>query len=312
MPNYLYLSAAFFICLAAIGYIIYLKTKLADYKQQLILAQAQLQSNNSLGGFGQALAAIQHRLGVIDRAQQQLDNLSTSFVNLHHMLGAKQQRGYYGEQKLESIIRDELSAAQYAMQYSFSTRVRPDCVLFLPPNHTPLAIDSKFPLESFAAIEEATLKGEKLRAELAHKTFLSDMKKHITDVARKYIIPGETQAMAFIFLPAESIYAYIAQHCPMLLELASRERVVLTSPNSLMLTVKIVQALVREVNMCNNARLIQAEITTLLLDISKLMKQANDVQKRFILFEKDFSDIATSCARITKRGEKIEELGTER
>lgn len=287
---------------------------IARLRLQLALSQQRIQlaaANPGFNQFGQALGAIQHRLGIIDKAQQQIENLSTSFANLNHMLGSKQQRGFYGEQKLEAIIRDELSAGQYAMQFTLSTRVRPDCVLFLPHDKKPLAIDSKFPLESFASIHEATGRGEKLRAEIAHKSFLSDMKKHITDISRKYIIAGETQDMAFIFLPAESIYVYIAQECSTLLELASREHVVLTSPNSLMLAVKIVQSMMREVNICNNARLIQSETGALLQEIAKLAKQTSDVQRHFTMCENDLGELAKACLRISRRGEKIEHIAID-
>ncbi len=101
---------------------------------------------------------------------------------------------------MEAIIRDALPANAYAFQHTLSTGARPDCALKLPGDDKILAVDAKFPLEAFTALKNA-------HDEAFRKTALArvraDLGKHIKDISERYLLAGETQDVAILFVPSE-------------------------------------------------------------------------------------------------------------
>ena len=97
------------------------------------------------------LQKLNERLAVIDSAQKNITALATQVSSLQSVLGNKQQRGAFGQGRMEIIVRDGLPKSCYEFQYTLSNKLRPDCAVFLP-DRRPLVIDSKFPLEAVSAI----------------------------------------------------------------------------------------------------------------------------------------------------------------
>ncbi|HEY1613352.1 MAG TPA: DNA recombination protein RmuC, partial [Rhizomicrobium sp.] len=151
----------------------------------------------------ETLGGIQTRLNVIDEAQKNIAALSGQVVSLQEILGNKQSRGAFGQQQMETIIADALPSTLYAFQAQLSNGSRPDCLIRLPNAATAIVIDSKFPLEGFTALRAAQ-EGE-VKAAIARVR--SDTLKHVREIATKYLIAGETQTPAIMFVPSESIYA---------------------------------------------------------------------------------------------------------
>src|SRR5258705_1573465 len=152
----------------------------------------------------QTLGGLQARLVVIDEAQKNLADLSAQVVSLQQILTNKQARGAWGQGQMESIIRDALPVGVYEFQATLSNRNRPDCLIRLPGSKTAIVIDSKFPLEAFAVLKSAANDLEKRAAEARVR---GDVAKHVRDIADKYLIAGETQSPAIMFVPSESLYA---------------------------------------------------------------------------------------------------------
>jgi len=251
------------------------------------------------------LSKLNERLAVIDAAQQNLTNLTGEIVGLKDILSNKQTRGAYGQGRMEAIVRDGLPANAFEFQATLSNRTRPDCLVRLPGDDRRLVIDAKFPLEGFTLFREA--KGDEARSRAATKV-RNDMLVHVKDIAEKYLIPGETQDIAMLFVPAESIYADLAEHFDDVVQKAHRARIVIVSPSLLTLAIQVMQALVRDARIREEARVIQVEVQKLLEDVERLDARVAKLDTHFRQAQDDVSQIRVSADKIVKRGQKIETL----
>ena len=260
------------------------------------LADANRRTEATLNQLGE-------RLAVLDRAQSSLAELSGQVIGLRDILSDKQARGAFGQGRMEAIIEDGLPRGTYEFQASLSNGKRPDCLVRLPSSPAPLVIDAKFPLEGFEALR---LAANADAARLAAAGVKVAIGRHIDDIAQKYLIPGETQDMALMFVPAESIYADINEHFPELVQQAHRARVLIVSPNMLMLAVQTMLAILKDVRMREQAGLIQREVGLLMGDVGRLAERVHDLERHFTLGAKDIEKVMTSLDRIVARGQRIE------
>lgn len=256
---------------------------------------------------GENLAKLNERLAVIDAAQKNLTDLTGEVVGLKDILANKQARGAYGQGRMEAIVRDGLPAGAYEFQATLSNRTRPDCLVRLPGDH-PLVIDAKFPLEGFLAFREA--KGDDGRRQAAQRV-KADVLTHIKDVSEKYLVPGETQDMALLFVPSEAIYADLHEHFDDVVQRAHRARVVVVSPSLLALAIQVMQSLVRDARMREEAQKIQVEVRRLLDDVGRLRDRVEKLDTHFRQAQDDVGQIRISADKIVKRGEKIDALEFE-
>lgn len=251
------------------------------------------------------LAKLGERLAVIDRAQEGLTGLTKEMLGLKEILANKQTRGAFGQGRMEAIVRDNLSADAFAFQHMLSNRNRPDCVIRLPGDDRLMVVDAKFPLEAFTAFRAA--ESESARKE-ASARLRNDVGKHIRDIAERYFVPGETQDLALLFVPAESIYADLHEHFDDLVQKAHRARVMVVSPSLLMLAIQVMQSIVRDQRMREQAHLIQTEVRHLLTDVARLRERVGKLDGHFRQAQEDVAQIATSSDKIAKRGERIDQL----
>lgn len=258
------------------------------------------------------LQRLQERLAVIDAAQGNIQSLAKDVVGLQAILSNKQTRGAFGQARMETIVADGLPHGAYSFQPTLSNGSRPDCTIRMPNNSPPLVIDAKFPLEAWNAIREA---GNPEGGKAAAQQFRRDMDVHIRDVSEKYLIPGETQDTAFLFVPSESIFAEIHENFEAVVQKAHRLRIVIVSPSLLMLSIQVIQAVLKDQRMREQAHLIQGEVAHLMDDLSRLDERVRKLQGHFAQAQKDVDMIVTSADKLTRRGSKIEalefEAGTE-
>ena len=193
----------------------------------------------------ESLQKLNERLAVIDNAQRNITDLASQVTSLQSVLANKQQRGAFGQGRLELIVQDGLPKGCYEFQFTLSNKSRPDCAVFLPDNR-PLAIDAKFPLEAITALRDAQTDDERKRAA---SRIRQDLARHIGDIASKYLIPGETQDLALMFVPSESVYAELHDGFDDILQKAFRSKVVIVSPSLLMLAIHVVQQIQRDARM---------------------------------------------------------------
>jgi DNA recombination protein RmuC len=259
------------------------------------------------------LAKLQERLAVIDTAQSNIQSLAGQVVQLQHILSNKQTRGAFGQSRMEAIVQDGLPHGAYEFQATLSNGNRPDCLVRMPNGTPSLVIDAKFPLEAWNGLRAAA-EGEQADAHRqATAAFRRDVEVHIKAISEKYFIAGETQDTAFLFVPSESIFAEIHENFDTLVHRAYRSRIVFVSPSLLMLSIQVIQSVLKDARMREQAHLIQHEVVRLMEDVGRLDDRVRKLQGHFIQTGKDIEMIVTSTDKITRRGARIEalELGEE-
>lgn len=255
-----------------------------------------------------SLQHLYERLAVIDTAQQKITSLSEEMLSLKDILSNKQARGAYGQARMEAIIRDGLHSGAYRFQATLSNNTRPDCLIRLPENDQQIVIDSKFPLEAFNALKAAGAAGNDQDTVLAERQLRKDVLYHARDISTKYLIAGETHETAIMFVPSESIYADLHEHFEDVIQKAHRLQVIIASPNILMLLVQTLQAIFKDARMREQASLIQKEVVALLDDVERVQTRLGKLQSHFQAANKDVDDLVISTNKITRRGQKIEDM----
>ena len=250
----------------------------------------------------ESLSKLNERLAVIDAAQKNLTSLTSEVLTLKDVLSNKQTRGAFGQGRMEAIIRDALPPNSFEFQATLKNGKRPDCVIHLPNDPRPLIIDAKFPLESITAFREAKTDEEK---KLAIARVRNDVSTHLKDIADKYIVPGETQEMAIMFVPSESIYADLHEYFEDIIQKAQRARIMITSPSLLMMAVQMLQVIVKDSRMREQAFLVQSEVGKILDDVNRLSDRVGKLATHFGQAQTDIQNITTSTDKITRRAEKI-------
>ncbi|MGZ5836627.1 MAG: DNA recombination protein RmuC [Xanthobacteraceae bacterium] len=250
------------------------------------------------------LQKLNERLAVIDTAQKNITELATQVSSLQGVLTNKQSRGAFGQGQLEAIIADVLPKGAYAFQHTLSNRSRPDCAIFMPESG-PLIIDAKFPLEAMTAWREAATEEER---KLAVQRVKQDIAKHISDIAEKYLLPGETQDIALMFIPSESVYADLHERFDDVVQRAQRARVMIVSPTLMVMAIQVIKQVRKDAEMREAADRIRSEVGYMMKDVGLLSERVRKLQTHLGQTGADIEAILTSTGRIEKRASKIEEL----
>jgi DNA recombination protein RmuC len=241
------------------------------------------------------------RLATIDEAQKKIDGLTSNVVSLQQLLGDKRSRGALGERQLEDIIKNALPESVYQFQYTFSGgKARADCVLKLPQPTGMIAVDSKFPLESY----------ERMFADGAERVspavFKASVRKHIDDIASKYIVLGETGEGAVMFIPAEAVFAEIHGNHRDLVDYAATRRVWLVSPTTLMAVLNTARVVLKDVETRKQVHIIQDQLGKLGADFGRFQSRMDDLSKHIGQAYKDVEQVHISSKKISERFQKIE------
>jgi len=258
------------------------------------------------------LQKLNERLAVIDTAQKTIADLSQRTIpdlalqvtSLQNVLSNKQTRGAFGQAQLEALIADILPKGAYAFQYTLSNNTRPDCAVFLP-DAGPLVIDAKFPLEAVNSLRDAVTDDERRQAT---QRVRQDIAKHVTDIAGKYLIPGETQDIALMFIPSESVYAELHERFDDVVQRAQRARVMIVSPTLMVMAIQVIKQIRKDAQMREAADQIRGEVGHMMKDVRLLGERVRKLQQHFGQTGKDIEDILTSAGRIEKRAGRIEAL----
>jgi DNA recombination protein RmuC len=249
------------------------------------------------------------RLGAIAEAQKSLAELSTQVVSLQDILSNKQARGAFGQDQMETIVRDQLPAELFEFQCKLSNGKIVDCLIRLPPPLGPLSVDAKFPREAWDALRQAG--SDKAAQDQAIKAFGASIMNHVKDIAGRYLIPGETAEHALMFVPSEAVYGEIYASIPDIAEKARRANVFIVSPNTFWAILSTMRAIMRDTRMREQAGEIQKMVGLLLEDVRRLDERAEKLQTHFDQTAKDVRDVRTSAERITGRGQRIKEVELE-
>jgi DNA recombination protein RmuC len=258
-------------------------------------------------------SSILERLSKIDEAQKKIDALSSDIVSLQGILTDKKSRGIFGEVNLKHILSNifgEKNDSIYQMQYTFNNNTIADAVLFAPEPLGVIAIDSKFPLENYQMMVDKKL--PQFEKDKYEKDFKSDVKKHIDAIASKYIIPTVTSDQAIMFLPAEAIFAEINAYHQDLIDYATKKRVWLTSPTTLMSTLTVVQMIIKNMERDKYASIIQDELKKLSVDFDRYRERWDKLSKSIQTVSKDVENVHITTEKISRRFDTINKVDIDK
>ncbi len=288
--------------------------RLADnaMKSARALAEMQERMKESLHGSSKqtatSLTQLQERLAAIDKAQDNITKLSGDVLSLQDILSNKQTRGAFGEIQLNDIVSKALPHDSFQLQATLSNGRRADCLIHLPNPPGPIVIDSKFPLEAYEALIGSTNDAE-LKA--AVQMFRSTVRKHINDIAEKYILDGETADGALMFLPSEAVYAELHAKFPELVQESFTKRVWIVSPTTCMATLNTMRAILKDARMREQAGAIRKELGMLHKDVERLGDRVANLDRHFGQAAKDISDIKISAEKAGRRAQRLDNFDFE-
>ncbi|TNC94887.1 MAG: hypothetical protein FD121_1509 [Gallionellaceae bacterium] len=256
----------------------------------------------------ETFVSVMARLATIDEAQKKIDGLTTNMVSLQELLGDKRSRGAFGEVQLEALVRNIMPPQSYEMQYTLPNGTRADCVLKLPEPTGMVAVDSKFPLENYHRMFGTETVAEKLVAE---KQFKADIKKHVDDIAGKYIIPEVTSDGAVMFIPAEAVFAEIHAHHPEVVDYAMQRRVWIVSPTTLMAVLNTARAVMKDVETRKQVHIIKDELGKLGKEFGRFDERMKKLADHIRQAHEDAQEVRTTSQKISKRFTSIEQVELE-
>ena len=276
------------------------------------LAKVQLQMNENLSHSSrrtaQSLGDLQQRLSTIDKAQEKITKLSGDVLSLQDILSNKQTRGAFGEIQLTDIVSKALPSDGFELQATLSTGKRADCLIKLPNPPGPIVIDSKFPLEAYEALRNASSETE---TSSAVRLFRTSVRKHIKDISEKYIVEGETADGAILFLPSEAVYAELHANFSDLVREGFSARVWIVSPTTCMATLNTMRAILKDARMREQAGAIRNELTLLYQDVDRLGVRVESLDRHFNQAAKDISDIKISADKAGRRAKRLDNFDFE-
>ena len=257
------------------------------------------------------LSKLNERLVVIDQAQSNIQTLAKDVVGLQAILQNKQTRGAFGQKQMEMIIQDGLPKGQYEFQATLSNNTRPDCLIKMPNDSPDLIVDAKFPLEAWNRMRDPNNVADTQMHKEANTSFKNDVQKHIKDIAEKYLIAGETQDTALLFIPSESIFAELHENFEAVIEFAYKKRIMIVSPTHLSLAIRVFQSMLKDTKTREQAHLIQKQVGEFMKDLERLDDRIGKLKTHNDQTTKDIDAIMTSTRKLNRHGEKIEELEFE-
>ncbi len=246
------------------------------------------------------------RLSKIDEAQKKIENLSGDIVSLQSILTDKKARGIFGEVNLKHILSNvfgENNDKIYRLQYTLSTGVIADSVLFAPDPLGTICIDSKFPLENYQMMVDKKLTQD--MRDMYEKKFKSDMKKHVDAISSKYIISGETADQAILFLPAEAIFAEVNAYHSDIINYAYKRHVWITSPTTLISTLTVIQMIIKNMERDKYTSIIHEELNKLGLEFARYKERWDKLSRSIQTVNKDIENVSITTDKISKKFDSI-------
>ncbi len=246
----------------------------------------------------------------------QMSELGQSMRDLQVFLQSPKLRGNIGEQVLKDLISQSFPKGSFFLQHCFKSGEKVDAAIKTSAGIIP--IDSKFPMENFRKMTTSDDKGERKKAQ---KVFVNDVKKHITDIAKKYIVPEEgTLDFAFMYLPSETVFYEVANNT-VLLDFARKYRIYPVSPNTLYVHLQTVllsfegqKIEVRSRQVFRMLRAIQKDYEKTETVIQVLGKHLNNAYNQFANVMQNFSLLGqklSSTQALSETSEEIKKLKSE-
>jgi len=281
-------------------------TDTTDKRLKEISGQVEKRLAEGFDKTNQTFADVLKRLALIDDAQKKITELSTNVMGLQEILNDKRSRGAFGEVQLQSLVSNTMPDSHYSMQHTLSNGKIADCVLIMPEPTGSIAIDAKFPLESYKKMTDLSVAASDRKD--ASKQFSRDIKKHINDISGKYVLPPETSDGAVMFIPAESVFAEIHGHYPELVEYAYQKKVWLVSPTTLMAILTTASAVIKDQQTRKQVHIIKEHLSALGKNFVRFQERMDKLSKHIGLVSKDVESVHTSAKKISSHFDRIERV----
>lgn len=293
----------------ALGQRVHQLMESTDLRLREISGQVDQRLSKGFEKTTQTFTQVLEHLYRIDEAQKRLAELSANVVTLQELLSDKRSRGAFGEVQLAALVENLLPQKHFDLQRTMSNGTRVDCLLKLPEPTGDVAVDAKFPLESYQRMTDLAL--SKAERHQADRQFQQDIKKHINDISAKYIIQGETSDGAMMFIPAEAVFAEIHSHHPQLVEMAQRKGVWLVSPTTMMAILTTARAVLRDAATQQQVHVIRDHLYALSQDFERFRQRMERLSQHISQAHQDVAEVQTSAKRISKRFHKIDQVELE-
>lgn len=246
----------------------------------------------------QTFIQIAERVRVIDEAQKKIEGLSNEMISLQNILSNNQARGAFGEYQLNQILfsiygeNPKLYQTQYTIkeQRGKQESVRADAVVFMPEPNGMIAIDSKFPFSEYSKLYE----NKELSKEDEEKlisAFGADVKKHITAISNKYIIPSVTADYAIMFVASDGILALLHSKLLNVVEYARSKYVTIVSPTTLIPLLSSFKAVIYDHERSKYA--------------NEIIQQLKMLNKEFRIFGGEWNKLNTNIQSLTKQSDTV-------
>jgi len=284
-------------------------SKVVDARLEEISGKVSERLDEGFKKTNDTFVRVMERLATIDKAQEKIDGLTSNVVSLQALLGDKRSRGAFGEVQLEALVRNIMPNGTYEMQYAMPNGTRVDCALFLPEPTGLVAVDSKFPLENYHRMFETGI-SEQDRL-IAQRQFKADVKKHVDDIASKYIIPDVTSDGAVMFIPAEAVFAEIHAYHSDVVDYAMSKRVWVVSPTTLMAVLNTARAVLKDVETRKQVHIIKDELGKLGKEFGRFDTRMKKLADHIRQAHEDAQDVQTTSQKISRRFSQIERVELE-
>lgn len=283
-----------------------LLTQTTDLRLKEINSQVEKRLTAGFEKTTETFSDVIKRLALIDAAQKQISELSGSVVSLHEILNDRRSRGTFGEVQLEALIRNVIPEQHFSFQHTLSNGKRVDCLLVLPEPTGNIAIDAKFPLETFRLLMDTNLSENDKKS--LEQQFKVDIRKHISDISEKYILLGETSDGAVMFIPAEAVFAEIHARFPDVVDFAHRSKVWMVSPTTMMAILTTARAVLKDAATRKQLHIIQKHLNMLANDFERFQKRMDNLARHIAQAHTDVEEVHTSAKKITQRFGQIEKV----
>ncbi len=227
-------------------------------------------------------------IGGVQKNLGEMSEIGRSMKDLQEYLRSPKLRGNIGEQVLLEVLKQLLPSELFAIQYSFKSGEKVDAVIRVGQNLIP--VDAKFPIENFRRMNGCDGEAEKLKYQ---KEFQKDVKKHVDDIARKYILQDEgTVDYALMYIPSEAIYYEVINSAP-LFDHCHRKRILVVSPMSF-------YAYLKAILMSFQGQTIQRKAQEILAILQSTKRDYEKVEESLNVLEKHFTNAYNQLQNVSK------------
>ena len=255
-----------------------------------------------------AFSEISRSLESVRASQSEISELRTSMRSLESLFMDKKSRGTFGETELYTILKYHYgeSESRWRKQYKLDNGNLADAVIYAPQPLGMICVDAKFPLENYRRIYDEKLSDSE-RSQAVRK-FRDDCRKHINDIADKYISSPQTSEFALMFVPAEAVFAEIYGHYPDVIEHSQKKRVYIVSQTTLIAYLTSMKAIYLQQKKDANIAVIQKELESLSTEFERYRTRYQELSSSLEKAIASFRQLDITSEKIVRDFNRIRDV----